>query len=125
MQVKGKEMRRTSFVSAGLAALVVITAGDALARPRYSVSGARSSGYVMRHHGGPFHGMNGIIQGPRDFTDPGTQVPVGSTNRYMVEQTYFNRDPITKNQRSWYMGETLPRPLYNEWDPGLPVDWLP
>jgi hypothetical protein len=55
---------------------------------------------------------------------------VGSTNRYVVEQTYFNHDPVEANQRSWYMQETLPqRPPYNTdmivpYDPGLPF-WLP
>ncbi|MCX7898850.1 MAG: hypothetical protein N2444_01955 [Methylocystis sp.] len=118
-------MRKGFTVSAGLALILAATAGVALARPRYNVSGGPATGYVMRHHGGPFHGLNGYIQGPRDFTDPGTKVLPGTTNRYMVEQTFFHRDPITKNQRSWYMGETLPTPLYNEWDPGLPVDWTP
>ena len=70
-------------------------------------------------------GVAGLNQ--RSWLEPGTKVPVGSTNRYMVHQTYYNRDPIQQNQRSWYMQETLPQRMpenvivpYNE---GLPFDW--
>jgi|GEM_PF-1464898 Ni/Co efflux regulator RcnB len=55
----------------------------------------------------------------RSFLDPGKKVPVGSTNRYMVQQTFSNQDPIYANQRSWYMGETLPRRWDQPWSPGV------
>lgn len=111
-------MRRNKVLSAGLACLVLFAAGDALAKSRYRVA----SGEVC------------CARGPidiqrRSWLDPGTQVPVGSTNRYMVQQTYLNHDPIERNQRSWYMQETLPqRPPYNAsmivpYDEGFPFWW--
>lgn len=87
-----------------------------------------------RHHAYPetvyLYQRPPLVLERRSFLDPGTKVPVGSTNRYVVEQTYFNHDPIEANQRSWYMQETLPqRPPYNTdmivpYDPGLPF-WFP
>lgn len=111
-------MRKNKVLSAGLACLALLAAGDALAKSRYRVS----SGNVC------------CARGPidierRSWLDPGTQVPVGSTNRYMVQQTYLNHDPIERNQRGWYMQETLPqRPPYNSsmivpYDEGLPFWW--
>lgn len=114
-------MRKVNFVTAGLAGLVaIILAGDALAKPRYRISGAPDRGSV-RNYGAP-----GPFDPPgRSWLEPGTKVPVGSTHRYMVQQTFTRPDPITDNQRSWYMGETLPRRWYNQWDPGLPIDLDP
>lgn len=90
---KGIMMRKGTMLSAGLACLVMVAAdGDALAKSRYRVSSDAASR-------GP------IDIERRSFLDPGTKVPVGSTNRYMLQQTYFNQDPIERNQRSWYMNE--------------------
>lgn len=77
-------------------------ASDALARPRHhrNAYAPVSEAYI---------GRRPLVVQRRSFLDPGTKVPVGSRNRYMVEQTFFNEDPITANQRSWYMRETLPR----------------
>lgn len=108
-------MRKASIVSASLACLVALAAGgDALAKSRN-----RQSGYSVSQSRQP------IEVERRSFLDPGTKVPVGSTNRYMVQQTFSNQDPIEANQRSWYMGETLPRRWDQPWDPGLPLDFLP
>lgn len=123
---QGNEMRKLNVFSAGLAALVGLSlASDAFARPRYRVSGGPDQGSVRRN-AAPGYGAPGPYDPPgRSWLEPGTQVSPGSQHRYMVEQTYLRRDPIQKNQRSWYMNETLPQPLYNEWDPGLPVDLQP
>lgn len=96
-------MRKNKVLAAGLACLVALAAGDALAKSRYRVAS-----------GDTCCGRNPIDIQRRSWLDPGTQVPVGSTNRYMVQQTYLNHDPIERSQRSWYMQETLPqRPPYN------------
>ena len=113
----GKKMRKATILNAGLACLVVMAAGgDALARSRYRV--ASDGGYRGR---GP------IDVERRSWLDPGTKVPVGSTNRYMVQQTYLNQDPIQNFQPSWYMGETLPQRMPQNvivpYDEGLPFDW--
>lgn len=117
-------MRKMNVITAGLAALVATAlCGDVLAKPRYRVSAAPDRGSIRNY---PGYGAPGPFD-PRgeSWLEPGTKVPVGSQHRYMVEQTYLRRDPIQKNQRSWYMNETLPRPLYNDWNPGLPVDLMP
>jgi hypothetical protein len=110
-------MRKATILNAGLACLVILAAGcDALAKPRYRVSSE------------PRYRSRGPIEVERrSWLDPGTKVPVGSTNRYMVQQTYLNQDPIQTYQPSWYMGETLPQRMpqnvivpYNE---GLELDW--
>ena len=116
-------MRKGLMLSAGLACLVAVAAsGDALAKtrahaPAYAVSSSRLAAATGR---GP------IDVERRSWLDPGTKVPVGSTNRYMLQQTYYNRDPVQTAQPSWYMQETLPQRLpqndivpYNE---GLPFD---
>ncbi len=113
-------MRKGLMLSAGLACLVATAAGgDALARshsrhPAYAVSSSRLA----------MNGRAPIEVERRSWLDPGTKVPVGSTNRYMLQQTYFHRDPVQRAQPSWYMQETLPQRLpqqdivpYNE---GLP-----
>ncbi|MFO1101626.1 MAG: hypothetical protein U1E20_01835 [Methylocystis sp.] len=112
-------MRKNMVLSAGLACLVAFAAGDALAKSsRYRVSSDEL-----------YNGRGPIDIQRRSWLDPGTQVPVGSTNRYMVQQTYLNHDPIERAQRSWYMQETLPqRPPYNAdmivpYDDGFPFPW--
>ena len=97
-------MRRGIRISAGIACLVALAAStDALAKPR---NAARAPIEVER----------------RSFLDPGTKVIVGSTSRYMTQQTFSSQDPVYANQRSWYMGETLPRRWYNDWAPGIPFE---
>ncbi|PPD44515.1 MAG: hypothetical protein CTY15_07020 [Methylocystis sp.] len=117
-------MRKGLILSAGLACLVALAAGgDALAksRNRNSVSASHDA-----YAGRAYAGRAPIDIERRSWLDPGTQVPVGSTNRYMLQQTYYNRDPIESNQRSWYMQETLPqRPPYDSgiiapYEEGLP-----
>jgi hypothetical protein len=98
-------MNGKSLVTAGVACLLALTAAQsALASPR-----ARSA-------------HKPIEVERRSFLDPGTKVVVGSTNRYMVQQTFSNQDPVYANQRGWYMGETLPRRWYNQWAPGIPFE---
>ncbi len=117
-------MRKIQKFSAGFACLFAIAAsGDASARshrrPAYSVAPTAVA----------MDGRGPVVIERRSWLDPGTQVPVGSTNRYMLQQTFYNRDPIESNQRSWYMQETLPqRPPYNTevivpYDPGWPIFW--
>jgi hypothetical protein len=108
-------MRKGSKLSVGLACLCLLAAGgDALAK-----SHRRAPGYYVAESGRP------LVVERRSFLDPGTQVPVGSTNRYMVEQVYLRQGPIEANQRSWYMNETRPHMLDQPWDPGLPIDFFP
>ncbi|WP_457795680.1 hypothetical protein [Methylocystis sp. S23] len=122
-------MRKGLRMSVGLACLVAMAAGgDALAKSR----GRQPAGYSISHNRDePFNRSvrlaPGVPGATQSWLDPGTKVPVGSTNRYMLQQTFYNQDPIEANQRSWYMQETLPqRPPtdivvpYNE---GLPFDW--
>ncbi len=119
-------MRKGFAMSVGLACLVATAAGgEALARSRY-----RQPAYSVADS--PFASNGHAIDiERRSWLDPGTQVPVGSTNRYMLQQTYYNKDPVQTAQRSWYMQETLPqRPPYNAdmivpYSEGWPVDWLP
>lgn len=116
-------MRYGLKLSVGLACLCALAAsGGALAKSR-------------RHHRHAYPDAAYMYERPplvlerRSFLDPGTKVPVGSTNRYMVEQTYYNHNPIEANQRSWYMQETLPqRPPYNTdmivpYEQGLPFEF--
>ena len=94
-------MRRGIRIAAGLACLVALAAATAAqAKPR-----------------GSAHAPIDVER--RSFLDPGTKVIPGSTNRYMTQQTFSSQDPVYANQRSWYMGETLPRRWYNQWDPGI------
>jgi hypothetical protein len=98
-------MKAKSLVTAGVACILVL--------------GAAQSAYAApRAH----HDRKPIEVERRSFLDPGTKVVVGSTNRYMVQQTFSNQDPVYANQRSWYMGETLPRRWYNQWAPGIPFE---
>ncbi len=101
---------------AGLAvACALAFNGDALAKTRHH---RHSSQAPAAEAHAPL-----VVQ-RRSWLDPGTQVPVGSTERYVLEQTFYNQDPISANQRSWYMHETLP----NRWEvtpyeQGLPFDF--
>jgi hypothetical protein len=125
------EMRNGFKMSVGVACLVAMTAGgDALAKSR----SRQPDGYAITHNKDQSFNRAaslsaGVPGGTRSWLDPGTKVPVGSTNRYMLQQTYYNQDPIESNQRSWYMQETLPtRPPYNAdmivpYSEGLPLDW--
>lgn len=95
-------MRKLVVISAGVACLAALAVSpSALAKPRAS---AHAPIDVER----------------RSFLDPGTKVIPGSTNRYMTQQTFSSQDPVYANQRSWYMGETMPRRWYNDWAPGIP-----
>jgi hypothetical protein len=106
-------MRKGHMLSVGLACLIMAaTGGEALAKARNSGSAyAVSSGKQLSANG-----RAPIDVQRRSWLDPGTQVPVGSTNRYMAQQTYFNQDPIESNHRSWYMQETLPQRPPNNTD---------
>jgi len=127
-----KRMRKGFRMSVGLACLVAMAAGgDALAKSHksqsagYSVSHSRDESFNRSVKLGP-----GLPGETRSWLDPGNKVPVGSTNRYMLQQTYYNQDPIESNQRSWYMQETLPqRPpatngsLIVPYSDGWPIDF--
>ncbi|WP_363346064.1 hypothetical protein [Methylocystis echinoides] len=120
-------MRKGLKLSVGLACLVAMAAGgDALAKSRY-----RPPAYSVSNDALLASNGRTIDVERRSWLDPGTKVPVGSTNRYMLQQTYYNKDPVQTAQRSWYMQETLPqRPPYNAdmivpYDEGFPIDWLP
>jgi len=106
-------MRKGQMLSVGLACLIMAAAGgDALAKARNS-----SSAYsVSSSQRIAANGRAPIDVQRRSWLDPGTKVPVGSTNRYMAQQTYFNQDPIEANHRSWYMQETLPQRPPNNTD---------
>ncbi|MBI1869072.1 MAG: hypothetical protein HYS06_12405 [Methylocystis sp.] len=100
-------------LSLGLACLgAVMGTSDALARPRRH---GHAYGYASEAY---YYGRPPLVVQRRSFLDPGTKVPVGSRNRYVVEQTFFNQDPIQANQRSWFGGETLPRRLDQPWSDG-------
>lgn len=127
-------MRKGYRMSVGLACLIAMAAGgDALAKSR---SRQAPAGYSLSHNRDAAFTRSLSLGGPaaagverRSWLDPGTKVPVGSTNRYMLQQTYYNQDPVASNQRSWYMQETLPsRPPYNTdmivpYNDGLDFGW--
>jgi hypothetical protein len=117
------KMRPFVSLSAGLACLcAVATAGDALAKPRRAAT--RS---VVLVAGDPVPYARVPLTVPRrSWLDPGPVVPVGTTNRYFVENTFFAYDPIHNNQRSWFMQETLPdrRQLrVVPYSDGIPIWW--
>ncbi|QGM96370.1 hypothetical protein [Methylocystis parvus] len=128
-------MRKGFRMSVGLACLIATTAGgDVLAKSHSRQSSSASSS--ISHNRDASFSRSLSLGGPasagverRSWLDPGTKVPVGSTNRYMLQQTYYNQDPVASNQRSWYMQETLPsRPPYNTdmivpYNEGLELDW--
>lgn len=100
-------MRHFVKLSAGLACLcAVATTSDALAKSRRSAHCQRYVGVAdCAYERAPL-----LVQ-RRSWLDPGPVVPVGTTNRYVVENTFFAYQPVFDNQRSWFMGETLPRRL--------------
>jgi hypothetical protein len=122
-------MRKGLKLSVGLACLVAMAAGgDALAKTRHGQAAYSVSNSPEYYNGRAVAQGHGPIDVERrSWLDPGTKVPVGSTNRYMLQQTYYNQDPVQANQRSWYMQETLPqRPPQNvivPYNEGLPLDW--
>lgn len=102
-------MRKVSIVAASVCCLAALIASNAA----LAKSGSKSSDTASHT------GRHTIDVERRSFLDPGTKVPVGSTNRYMTQQTFSNQDPVYANQRSWYMGETLPRRWDQPWSPGV------
>lgn len=109
-------MRKVTLFSAGLAILCGLAAsGEALAKSRHHYR--YGSAYLAE-------GRQPLVVERRSFLDPGTKVPVGYTNRYMAQQTFFNQDPLYANQRRWGGGETLPRRLdVVPYEDGLPFDF--
>jgi hypothetical protein len=111
-------------LSAGLACLcAVATASDALAKPR--VAHRRHAQVVVVEVPA---GRAPLVVPRRSWLDPGTVVPVGSTNRYFVENTFFAYEPIEHNQRSWFMQETLPNRRRLDvvpYEDGLAKFWWP
>lgn len=105
-------MRHLVKLSVGLACLCLATSSEALAKSRRHAPHYAS----VTHHS--HRGRPPLVVERRSFLDPGTKVPVGSTNRYMLQQTFYNQDPIEANQRSWYMRETLPRRFDQPWSEG-------
>jgi hypothetical protein len=102
-------MRNHTKIAAAFASLgALLFCGEALAKAAHHRS--------HRHHAP-------LEVSRRSFLDPGTKVPVGSTQGYMVYETFFHQDPVSANQRSWYMNETLPHHLDQPWAPGLPIDF--
>lgn len=101
-------MRKVSIVAASVCCLTALIAGNAA----LAKSGSKSSDTAHT-------GRRTIDVERRSFLDPGTKVTAGSTNRYMTQQTFSNQDPVYANQRSWYMGETLPRRWDQPWSPGV------
>jgi len=93
---------------------VLVAGGEALAKSRRA-----ADDYLVG-------GRRPLVVERRSFLDPGTKVPVGYTNQYMLQQTFYNQDPIQANQRGWYGGETLPRRFdVVPYDPGLEIDLTP
>ena len=105
-------MRKVSIVAASVCCLAALIASNAA----LAKSGSKSSDTASHT------GRRTIDVERRSFLDPGTKVIPGSTNRYMTQQTFSSQDPVYANQRSWYMGETLPRRWYNDWAPGIPFE---
>lgn len=96
-------MRYLVTLSAGLACLcAVATASDAFAKSRRSADRVYYSSELA-------YGRAPLVVPRRSWLDPGTVVPVGSTNRYVVENTYFAYHPVLDNQPSRFMEENLPR----------------
>lgn len=97
-------MRHFVSLSAGLACLCALaTASDALAKPRRATHRLDPQVATV-----VYYGRAPLVVPRRSWLDPGPVVPVGTTNRYVVENTFFAYQPVGDNQRSWFMGETLP-----------------
>jgi len=103
-------MRHFVSLSAGFACLLALaTAGGALAKPHRAAhrQGVVATPIIVAT--GPIPYVRQPLVVPRrSWLDPGPVVPVGSTNRYVQETTYFAYQPVEDNQRSWHMQETLP-----------------
>ncbi|MGA8169535.1 MAG: hypothetical protein WB816_01665 [Methylocystis sp.] len=98
-------MRTLLKYTVALSCLVGLASTDAaMAKPRH------------HHHGAVYaQGRRPLVIERRSFLDPGTQVPVGSTNRYATEPAYEWGDPLSTYQRDAYMDGILheafdPRP---------------
>jgi len=104
---------KTAAAFACLGALFIC--GEALARARHH--------HVHLAHGHYFAHRHAPLEVTRrSFLDSGTKVPVGSTQGYMVYQTFYHQDSVSANQRSWHMNETLPHRSDQPWAPGWPID---
>lgn len=116
-------MRPFVCLSAGLACLFAVAAADAaLAHPRRV---AHRHHVVVVSDALPY-GRAPLVVPRRSWLDPGTVVPVGSTNRYLAETTFFAYQPVENNQRSWFMQETLPNRRNLDVVPysnGVPIWW--
>jgi len=90
-------MRTLLKYTVALSCLVGLASTDAaMAKPHH------------RHHGAVYaQGRHPLVVERRSFLDPGTQVPVGSTNRYARQPAYLWGDPVSTYQRSWFMDENL------------------
>ncbi|PWB83631.1 MAG: hypothetical protein C3F11_05675 [Methylocystaceae bacterium] len=96
-------MRHLVKLSAGLACLcAVATASDALAK-------SRRHAHRVYYASELAPARAPLVVPRRSWLDPGPVVPVGSTNRYFIENVYFAYQPVLDNQPSWYMEESLPR----------------
>jgi hypothetical protein len=97
-------MRNLLKYTVALSCLVGLASTDAaVAKPRHSHHGA-----VYAHHGAVYaHSRPPLVVERRSFLDPGTQVPVGSTNRYARAPAYLWGDPLSTNQRDAYMDGIL------------------
>ena len=96
-------MRTLLKYTVALSCLAGLASTDAVAKPRHAHHGA-----VYAHHGAAYaHSRPPLLVERRSFLDPGTQVPVGSTNRYVSQPAYVWGDPVSTYQRSWYMDENL------------------
>lgn len=103
-------MRRFVSLSAGFACLFgLVAAGEALAKPQRAAHRQPLVAAPIEAAAGPVPYVRRPLDVPRrSWLDPGPVVPVGSTNRYVLETTYFAYHPVEDNQRSWFMQETLP-----------------
>lgn len=116
----GDDMNRFTKCALSLGCLAVLLgASDAFAAHRK---------HAQRHHGHYYYVGDAAGRGPlvierRSFLNPGTVVRTGARHRYMLEQTFFNQDPVEAYQRSWHMQETLPKRFNQPWSPGQIQFW--
>ncbi|HEY8137096.1 MAG TPA: hypothetical protein VIF61_04595 [Methylocystis sp.] len=97
-------MRTLLKYTVALSCLVGLASIDvAAAKPRHPHHGA-----VYAHQGAVYaHSRPPLLVERRSFLDPGTQVPVGSTNRYARAPAYDWGDPLSTYQRDAYMDGIL------------------
>jgi hypothetical protein len=94
-------MRTLLKYTVALSCLVGLASIDAaMAKPRHH---HRDSAYAQSRRP--------LVVQRRSFVDSGTQVPVGSTNRYATQPAYLWGDPVSTYQRSWFMDENLHQAL--------------